>query len=647
MRISLRLLVVVVFLIVTFSMFTAVTAESTPAVTGIKLNRATYANSTGKSIILFASVLPIDVAGTVKVTWTSSDGTIAKVEGIAGYSSHLAKVTLGRAGRATITATVDGYPGIKAATCKIVSRYVSVSAFRLKETTLNLNPGSEYRLTPEFRPLNATDKSVHYKSDNSLIASVDSETGLVTAGPGGDGIQSTYIYAYTYNGKKARCRVNVCTVAVRSVSISRKTATLAFNRPDITLKLTAKVSPSNVSNDEIMWESSNPAIATVDENGLVTLANTATQNSTVTITAKAKGANSIKATCLVKVRYVPVSKITLSQAAAVDKGEDLRITATVSPSNASYPDVTFSASGGLTVTPAEEKNSINVSAEEAGSYTVTASAVDPKKRVSFKVEVRDGEQSVYRALVVAGFSSPKGSGYLPFVTNDAEGMQDALKGSSESVQYQTIRMVSNLKDKVQLRSAIRSAFKDAKNNDISVLYLGTHGYSGGYVRTQHGAVIRFSEILQYLKPINGDVVIFMASCHSGYLRNYARSVLAGSAQLRRTSIFCSTGVATSSPYVGYKAYPKLSYDHFTRALTEALGFDMMTDTAVAMAADKNGDRKVTLSELDVYLRAQVPESVKASQKNHEAGYLKNGNALPPSTWVANPGLVIASRAEEG
>ena len=163
-------------------------------------------------------------------------------------------------------------------------------------------------------------------------------------------------------------------------------------------------------------------------------------------------------------------------------------------------------------------------------------------------------------------------------------------------------------------------------------------------------MIRFSEILECLKSVKGDVVVFMASCHSGYLRNYAKSAL-GSARLRRINIFCSTGVATSSPYVGYKTYPSLSYDHFTKVLTQALGFDMITNTTMVMAADGAGggtvDNKVTLGELDAYLREQVPNSVKASQKNHEAGYLKNGNALPPSTWVANPGLVIASQAAEG
>ncbi len=668
MRTSFRRWVVAIFLIAAFCMITAAAEESTPTVSGLKLNRTTYANSVGRTFNLYARVLPINAAATARVVWSSSDENIATVEEISEHSSHWAEVTLKRAGKATITATLEGTNIQK--TCKVDSRYTSVSAFRLKQTTLNLNPKGEYQLTPEFRPANATDKSVYYRSANPDVASVDPDTGLVTAGSGEEGkIQSTYIYAYTYNGKGARCKVNVGSVSAESVSIyklengkkvavlNKKTVTLAYNRPDKALELTATVSPSNILDTTVVWESSNEDVAKITLGEDNTCVVTPAERGEAIIYAKAGGSDKVKASFKVNVKTVPVSKITLSGGTTVNKGEPLRITATVSPSNASYPDVTFSVTSKnreyMTVTPVEgKKNSAEVIATEAGNYTVTASVADIPKGVPLTVEVRDPDQRVYRALVVAGFSNPKGSGYLPFITNDVNGVRDALNNSNAStVQYKTIQMVSNLKDKAQLNSKIRAAFKDADANDVSVLYLGTHGYIGGYVRTQYGAVIRFREILACLKSVKGDVVIFMASCHSGYLRNYARSALAGSAQLRRTSIFCSTGVATSSPYVGYKTYPSLSYDHFTKVLTQALGFDMITNTTMVMAADGAGggtvDNKVTLGELDAYLREQVPNSVKASQKNHEAGYLKNGNALPPSTWVANPGLVIASQAAEG
>jgi uncharacterized protein YjdB len=657
MRTSFRRLMVAIMLIAAFCMITASAEEMAPIPTGLKLSRTTYSNSVGKSCNLYARVMPISVAADTTVTWSSNDETIATVEAIDGYSSHWAKVTLKRAGKATITATVEGTTIKKS--CKVVSRYVPVSAFRLKQTTLKLNPRSEYQLKAEFRPSNASDKSVHYSSDNPQIASVD-ENGLVTAGEGEEGkILSTTIHATTYNGKRAQCKVYVGPVPAKSISIyklengasvNKKTVTLANKRPDKALQLTATVSPSNVLDPGVEWESDNTDVAQITLGEGNTCVVTPVGIGSATIYAKARGNDKVKTSFKVKVKDVPVSKITLSGGMTVNKGETLRITATVSPDNASNPTVTFSATDGLNLTPVEGKSkSVDVSAADAGTYEIIASA--GSKSVKLKVEVRDPDARKYRALVIAGFSNPKGSGYLPFIINNIDGMQDALRnGSAGAVQYGNPKVVRNLRDKTQLKNEIRNAFKDADSNDVSVLYLGTHGYTAGYVRTQYGAVIRFREILDCLKSVKGDVVIFMASCHSGYLRNYAKSVL-GSARLRRINIFCSTGVATSSPYVSYKNYPSLSYDHFTRALTQALGFDMITDSTVAMAADGAGDgvvdNQVTLGELDAYLRAQVPESVKASKKNHEAGYLKNGNALPPYTWVSSPGLVIASRAEEG
>lgn len=660
MRTSFRRLMVAIMLIAAFCMITAAAEEMAPIPTGLKLSRTSYSNSVGKSFNLYARVMPISVAADTTVTWSSNDETIATVEAIDGYSSHWAKVTLKRAGKATITATVEGTTIKKS--CKVVSRYVPVSAFRLKQTTLKLNPRSEYQLKAEFRPSNASDKSVHYSSDNPQIASVD-ENGLVTAGEGEEGkILSTTIHATTYNGKRAQCKVYVGPVPAKSISIyklengkkgasvNKKTVTLANERPDKALQLTATVSPSNVLDPDVEWESVNTDVAQITLGEGNTCVVTPVGIGNATIYAKARGYDKVKTSFKVKVKDVPVSKITLSGGTTVNKGETLRITATVSPDNASNPTVTFSATDGLNLTPVEGKNkSVDVSAADAGTYEIIASA--GSKSVKLKVEVRDPDARKYRALVIAGFSNPKGSGYLPFIINNIDGMQDALRnGSAGAVQYENIKVVRNLKDKIQLRNEVKKAFDGADANDVSVLYLGTHGYTAGYVRTQYGAVIRFSEILECLKSVKGDVVVFMASCHSGYLRNYAKSVL-GSARLRRINIFCSTGVATSSPYVAYKDYPTLSYDHFTKALTQALGFDMITNTTVAMAADGAGggvaDNQVTLGELDAYIRTQVPKSVEASKKNHEAGYLRNGHALAPYTWVSSPGLVIASRAEEG
>ena len=76
------------------------------AVTSVTLDQATLALEVGKSANLTATVLPANASNT-KVSWSSSDATIASV-------SNLGKVTAVKVGTATITATSQSNPQIKA-----------------------------------------------------------------------------------------------------------------------------------------------------------------------------------------------------------------------------------------------------------------------------------------------------------------------------------------------------------------------------------------------------------------------------------------------------------------------------------------------------------------------------------------------------
>lgn len=84
-------------------------------------------------------------------------------------------------------------------------------------------------------------------------------------------------------------------IAVTSVTIDRTSATLMI---DETVTLTAEVVPANASDKEIVWENSDPSVASFESStGLVT----ALAVGTTTITAKSHADESIFATCTVKV----------------------------------------------------------------------------------------------------------------------------------------------------------------------------------------------------------------------------------------------------------------------------------------------------------------------------------------------------------
>ena len=83
-------------------------------------------------------------------------------------------------------------------------------------------------------------------------------------------------------------------VPVSGVALNTTTATLEVGK---TTTLTATVEPSDATNKNVTWTSSNENVATVDANGTVT----AKAPGTATITATAEGGNGTSATCTVTV----------------------------------------------------------------------------------------------------------------------------------------------------------------------------------------------------------------------------------------------------------------------------------------------------------------------------------------------------------
>ncbi|MDO4726718.1 MAG: Ig-like domain-containing protein, partial [Porphyromonadaceae bacterium] len=118
-------------------------------------------------------------------------------------------------------------------------------------------------------------------------------------------------------------------IAVQKVTVSPTTKTLIVGE-DFTI--VATVEPSDATNKEVEWQSSNSDIATVDESGKVT----AKKAGKATITATTVDGNK-KATCEVTVSETAIN-VTGIKVEPADKtllvGEDFTIVATVEPSDA-------------------------------------------------------------------------------------------------------------------------------------------------------------------------------------------------------------------------------------------------------------------------------------------------------------------------
>ncbi len=193
------------------------------------------------------------------IVWMSSDPVVATVDGDG-------RVTGRSAGTATITAVSDR--GDRAA-CKVTVHKKTESSSgkpALDKDSLNLTIQSVELHPTEKLSLTESEQSFLYvyqwMSSDTSVATVD-EHGNVTA----QGVGKATITALVSNGQALRCSVTV-TSDVGKVTLSKNDLLLREVGDQETLTAAVAVEPGK--NVPITWISSNPGVATVDTNGVVT-----------------------------------------------------------------------------------------------------------------------------------------------------------------------------------------------------------------------------------------------------------------------------------------------------------------------------------------------------------------------------------------
>ena len=131
----------------------------------------------------------------------------------------------------------------------------------------------------------------------------------------------------------ASCNKGPATVAVESVTISGPNEVVIGNQ----VTLTAAVNPENATDKTITWSSEQTNFATVDQNGVVSAI------AVGTATIKATASNGVFGSYQVTVKPIDVASVVISGASTVEKGENITLTATVTPDNATVKDVTWSS----------------------------------------------------------------------------------------------------------------------------------------------------------------------------------------------------------------------------------------------------------------------------------------------------------------
>ena len=325
----------------------------TQPVTGIKISKTSYTLTMGskESVTLTATISPSN-ASTKTVTWKSSNTKVAKV-------SSSGKVTAVGPGKATITVTSNDGGYKETCTVTVIQPLKSV---KFSSSNATFYVGQKSALPLVFTPSNASNKNVTWKSSDTKIATVDSDDKITAVKTG----KCTITVKAKDGGYSAKCTLTVVKkVNVTSVKLNKSSVTVNMGK---TYTLKPTVSPSNASNKNVTWSSSNPKVATVNSKGVVT----AVKGGKAVITCKTKDQGKTYK-CTVTV-YQSVSKVTLSAASAtIIAGKTKTLTATVSPSSATNKAVKWSSSD---TSIATVDSNGKIKALKGGTVTITAKSKD-------------------------------------------------------------------------------------------------------------------------------------------------------------------------------------------------------------------------------------------------------------------------------
>ncbi len=235
------------------------------------------------SVTLNAIINPSNTTDDKTLTWTSLNESVVKVEN--GVLTAVGK------GKTEVTVTTTNG---KTATC-IVTVVVPATGIKINKSDFEMEVGSADVLTTTITPEGASESTVIWTSSNPSVLFVTSNGELIAKETG------TAKITASINGISDTITVKVIRSIKSFTLLTEENLTLLKHT---TSKILTQINPSNTTEDTtITWKSSNPFIALVDSNGIITAKN----KGTAKITGTLKNGKSV--TVNVTVTIIPITKL--------------------------------------------------------------------------------------------------------------------------------------------------------------------------------------------------------------------------------------------------------------------------------------------------------------------------------------------------
>lgn len=322
-------------------------------VDGIGLNTTNATIYTGSTLQLVLTASN----NSAPITWTSSDKTVASV-------NEDGLVTGLKPGSAVITVEqkIDGV--VKRLTCNI--RVIQTV------TSITLNPSKKDIAIGDNLTINATvepkinNVKLHWVTSDSSVVAIKSSDNLSTTVTGVNGGVAVITAINQDNVIVGSCLINVFQ-PIKTITLSETSVSVPLS--DRWFQLYASIEPYAAKDQEIVWQSSDPSILTVDTHGKVTLK----KAGKASVIATSKVDASVTAICNVIVTK-SVTGITLDYTSRdMYVGETFRLTYVVKPSDSSNAAVTWSSSNSSVASV--DKSGL-VSAKSVGTAVIILKAND-------------------------------------------------------------------------------------------------------------------------------------------------------------------------------------------------------------------------------------------------------------------------------
>ncbi len=279
---------------------------------------------------------------------------------------------------------------------------INVTGVSLKPYYAAIRVGESHTFVATIEPTNATNKKVTWSSSNTEVATVDANGNVMGLSSGNATIKVT-----TEDGKHTATSAVYVYVPVTGLTLQPEERTIVVGD---NFTLVPIITPSNATDKNVSWTSSNTAVATVDDDGIVT--GVSVGNAVITATSSEN--SSITATCNVTVSATAISvtgvtlDITNKQ---LNKGETFTLTPTIAPANATNYNVTWTSSNDAVATV--DANG-KVTAVAVGDATITVTTEDGNHTATCSVTVTTPtaienidntlEFNVYPTVVEDGFT---------------------------------------------------------------------------------------------------------------------------------------------------------------------------------------------------------------------------------------------------